>query len=144
MGGSYGGFMTAWIIGKETRWKSAVVERALLSWSSFAGTSDIGGTFPYSYTRAAYPTGWQTWWDLSPLSLAQKVETPTLIVHAEDDFRCPIEQAEQYFMALVRNGTPTEFVRFPGEGHEMSRSGSPLHRRERFDAILEWHERHLR
>lgn len=143
MGGSYGGFLTAWIIGKETRWKSAVVERALLSWSSFAGTSDIGGTFPYSYTREEYPEGWDRWWQLSPLSLAHSVSTPTLVVHAENDFRCPIEQAEQYFMALLRNGTPTEFIRFPNEGHEMSRSGSPLHRSERFDAILDWHQRHL-
>lgn len=144
MGGSYGGFMTAWVIGKETRWKSAVVERALLSWNSFAGTSDIGGTFPFTYTRASYPEGWQEWWKASPLALAQNVETPTLIIHAENDFRCPIEQAEQYFMALLRNGTETEFIRFPGEGHEMSRSGRPLHRKERFDAILDWHQRHLK
>lgn len=144
MGGSYGGFMTAWMIGRETRWKSAVVERALLSWTSFAGTSDIGGTFPFTYTRAAYPDGWERWWELSPLSLVRDVRTPTLIIHAEDDYRCPIEQAEQYFTALLRNGTETEFLRFPDEGHEMSRSGKPLHRKERFDAILEWHERHLR
>lgn len=144
MGGSYGGFLTAWLIGKESRWKSAVVERALLSWNSFAGTSDIGGTFPYSYTRASYPDDWDRWWELSPLSIANDVTTPTLIIHAEDDLRCPIEQAEQYFMALMRNGTVTEFLRFPGEGHEMSRSGSPLHRMERFEAILDWHERHLR
>lgn len=144
MGGSYGGFLTAWIIGKESHWKSAVVERALLSWSSFAGTSDIGGTFPYSYTRESYPEAWDTWWQLSPLSLAHDVETPTLIIHAENDFRCHIEQAEQYFMALLRNGTETEFIRFPDEGHEMSRSGSPLHRKQRFDAILDWHQRHLR
>lgn len=144
MGGSYGGFMTAWVIGKETRWKSAVVERALLSWTSFAGTSDIGGTFPFTYTRASYPEGWEQWWEAGPLSLAHNVTTPTLILHAENDFRCPIEQAEQYFMALLRNGTETEFVRFPGEGHEMSRSGRPLHRKERFDAILDWHDRHLK
>jgi dipeptidyl aminopeptidase/acylaminoacyl peptidase len=144
MGGSYGGFMTAWIVARENRWKSAVVERALLSWTSFSGTSDIGGVFPESYTGERYPKGWETWWRLSPLSLAHRVTTPTLILHAEDDMRCPIEQAEQYFMALLRNGTETELVRFPDEGHEMSRSGKPRHRRERFDAILDWHERHLR
>ena len=144
MGGSYGGFLTAWIIGQEQRWKSAIVERALLSWTSFAGTSDIGGTFPHAYTRKDYPDAWEKWWELSPISLASGVQTPTLIVHAEDDFRCPIEQAEQYFMALLRNGTTTAFIRFPNEGHEMSRSGSPRHRKERFDAILDWHQRHLR
>lgn len=144
MGGSYGGFLTAWILGREDRWRSAVVERALLSWTSFAGTSDIGGLFPEFYTEAAYPDSWERWWELSPLSTAHKVTTPTLIIHAEEDFRCPIEQAEQYFMALLRNGTTTELLRFPGEGHEMSRSGSPRHRVERFSAILQWHERHLR
>jgi dipeptidyl aminopeptidase/acylaminoacyl peptidase len=144
MGGSYGGFMTAWIIGKENRWKSAVVERALTSWTSFSGTSDIGGTFPEKYTGEAFPEGWDTWWRLSPMALAHNVTTPTLVLHSENDYRCPIEQAEQYFMALLRNGTTTEFLRFPGEGHELTRSGKPRHRVERFEAIIEWHGRHLR
>ncbi len=143
MGGSYGGFMTAWMIGQEDRWKSAVVERALISWTSFSSTSDIGGVFPENYTGASYPDGWDTWWRLGPLSLAHGVTTPTLVLHSENDFRCPIEQAEQYFMALLRNGTTTEFLRFPGEGHEMSRAGKPRHRQERFEAILDWHGRHL-
>lgn len=143
MGGSYGGFMTAWLIGQDDRWKSAVVERALLSWTSFAGTSDIGGVFPENYLEVFYPEAWETWWMKSPLAVAHHVTTPTLLIHAEDDFRCPVEQAEQYFMALLRNGTATELLRFPGEGHEMSRSGKPRHRQERFDAILEWHARHL-
>jgi dipeptidyl aminopeptidase/acylaminoacyl peptidase len=144
MGGSYGGFMTAWMIGQEDRWKSAVVERALISWTSFSGTSDIGGTFTENYLGAAYPEGWDTWWSQGPLALAHNVSTPTLVLHSENDFRCPIEQAEQYFMALLRNGTTTEFLRFPGEGHELSRSGKPKHRVERFEAILDWHDRHLR
>lgn len=143
MGGSYGGFMTGWIIGQEDRWRSAVVERALLSWTSFAGTSDIGGVFPENYLEESYPEAWATWWGKGPLACAHQVTTPTLIIHAEDDFRCPIEQAEQYFMALLRNGTATELLRFPGEGHEMSRSGKPRHRQERFEAILDWHSQHL-
>ena len=143
MGGSYGGFMTAWMIGQEDRWKSAVVERALISWTSFAGTSDIGGAFPENYLLEAYPGSWQTLWEKSPLSLADNVSTPTLILHSENDHRCPIEQAEQYFMALLRNGTTVELLRFPGEGHELSRGGKPRHRRERFEAILDWHSRHL-
>ena len=144
MGGSYGGFMTAWIIGQEDRWKSAVVERALISWTSFSGTSDIGGVFPENYLEESYPDAWDMWWRRGPLALAHNVTTPTLVLHAEDDHRCPIEQAEQYFMALLRNGTATEFVRFPGEGHEMSRSGKPRHRKERFEAILDWHDRFLK
>ncbi|MGB7859551.1 MAG: S9 family peptidase [Acidimicrobiia bacterium] len=144
MGGSYGGFMTAWIVAHEDRWQSAVVERALTNWTSFAGTSDIGGVFPENYTGVRYPDGWDLWWKLSPMSIVDKVTTPTLVLHSEEDWRAPIEQSEQYFMALLRNGTTTEFVRFPGEGHEMSRSGKPQHRKERFEAILEWHDRHLR
>ena len=143
MGGSYGGFMTAWMIAHENHWKSAVVERALLSWTSFSGTSDIGGVFPENYLEETYPDSWATLWEKSPLAIADRVTTPTLILHAENDYRCPIEQAEQYFMALLRNNTPTELLRFPGEGHEMSRSGKPRHRKERFEAILEWHARHL-
>ena len=143
MGGSYGGFMTAWMIGQEDRWKSAVVERALSSFTSFAGTSDIGGAFPVNYLVDTYPDAWDLWWRKSPMSIVDQVKTPTLIIHSEDDFRCPIEQGEQYFMALLRNGTPVEMLRFPDEGHEMSRSGKPLHRKERFEAVLDWHHRHL-
>jgi dipeptidyl aminopeptidase/acylaminoacyl peptidase len=143
MGGSYGGFMTAWMIGQEDRWKSAVVERALISWTSFSGTSDIGGVFPENYLLASYPDAWDNWWRKGPLALADNVSTPTLVLHSENDLRCPIEQAEQYFMALLRNGTTAELLRFPDEGHEMSRSGKPRHRQERFEAILDWHGRHL-
>ncbi len=142
MGGSYGGFMTAWMIAHEDRWRSAIAERALTNFASFAGTSDIGGTFPYLYTRAQYPD-WETWWAKSPLAYAHRVTTPTLVLHSENDFRCPIEQGEQYFMALLRNGTPAEMVRFPGEGHELSRSGKPRHRMERFEIVLDWQARHL-
>lgn len=144
MGGSYGGFMTGWIIGNEDRWNSAVVERALLSFVSFAGTSDIGHTFPEYYIEVAMPEGRDRLWEKSPQSLAHRVTTPTLILHSENDFRCPIEQGEQFFMQLLHNGTPAEMLRFPGESHELSRSGKPRHRVERFEAILDWHQRHLR
>jgi dipeptidyl aminopeptidase/acylaminoacyl peptidase len=143
MGGSYGGFLTAWITAREHRFRSAIVERALISWTSFAGTSDIAGVFPSDYTAAAYPDGWQVWWEKSPLANVHQVRTPTLVLHAEADHRCPVEQAEQYFHALLRNGTPAELLRFPGEGHEMSRTGTPRHRLERFEAVLDWHGRHL-
>jgi dipeptidyl aminopeptidase/acylaminoacyl peptidase len=143
MGGSYGGFMTGWLTSHEDRWKSAVIERALVSFPSFAGTSDIGATFPRSYTLADYPDGWETWWEKSPLAYVHNVTTPTLVIHSENDYRCPIEQGEQWFMALLRNGVPTEMLRFPGESHELSRSGGPKHRKERFEAILDWHGRHL-
>lgn len=138
MGGSYGGFLTAWLIAHQDRWRAAIVERALLSWPSFGGTSDIGGWFADAYLGDR-----ELEWQRSPLRLASQVKTPTLIIHSENDFRCPIEQAEQYFDALLRAGVETEFVRFPGEGHEMSRSGTPRHREERFGFILDWLERWL-
>jgi dipeptidyl aminopeptidase/acylaminoacyl peptidase len=143
MGGSYGGFLTAWLIARQDRYSSAVVERALLNWPSFGGTSDIGATFGRMYLDADLPEGQSRLWEASPLSLAHQIETPTLIVHSENDFRCPIEQADQLFMVLKKQGVEAEFLRFPGEGHELSRSGKPKHRLERFEAILDWHHRHV-
>lgn len=141
MGGSYGGFMTAWAIGHDRRYRSAIVERALLSFPSFAGTSDIGPFFGPNYLET---TDLQPMWLKSPLAVADQIRTPTLIIHSEDDFRCPIEQAEQLLMILWQNDVEAEMLRFPGEGHELSRSGKPKHRIERFQAILDWHDRHLK
>lgn len=143
MGGSYGGFLTAWLIGRDPRYRSAVVERGLLSWVSFAGTSDIGATFGKYYLDAEPPRDVDRLWEASPLATADRITTPTLIVHSENDYRCPIEQAEQLLMVLLREGVAAEMVRFPGEGHELSRSGKPKHRKERFEAILDWHRRYL-
>ena len=143
MGGSYGGFLTAWLIARQDRFGSAVVERALLGWPSFGGTSDIGATFSRMYLDADLPDGHDRLWEASPLSRAHQIKTPTLIIHSENDFRCPIEQAEQLFMVLQKQEVESEFLRFPGEGHELSRSGKPKHRLERFEAVLDWHERHL-
>lgn len=143
MGGSYGGFMTAWMTAHHSRFRSAVVERGLLSWNSFSGTSDIGANFPDSYLAAGDRPSTSLMWEKSPLSVADRTRTPTLVIHSEEDWRCPIEQAEQYFFILLRHGVQVEFLRFPGEGHELSRSGKPSHRLERFQAILEWHGRFL-
>lgn len=141
MGGSYGGFMAAWATGHDQRYGSAIVERALLSFPSFAGTSDIGPFFGPNYIET---TELQPMWAKSPLAVADRIRTPTLIIHSEDDFRCPIEQAEQLLMVLWQNDVEAEMLRFPGEGHELSRSGKPKHRIERFQAILDWHDRHLK
>lgn len=135
--------MTAWIIAQEDRWKAAIIERALTSWTSFDGTSDIGGVFSANYLGVSHPEAWEMLWEKSPLALAHQVKTPTLVIHSEEDHRTPIEQGEQYFVALLRAGTPTELIRFPEESHEMSRSGKPRHRKERFEAVLDWHSRHL-
>ena len=143
MGGSYGGFLTAWAIARDDRYRSAVVERALIDWESFAGTSDINRDFSGLYLHPATAADHQALWKASPLATADRINTPTLIIHSESDLRCPIGQAEQFFTALLRNGVEVEMVRFPDEGHELSRSGSPRHRVERFEHILAWHHRHL-
>ena len=143
MGGSYGGFLTAWTIARDHRYRSAVVERALIDWESFGGTSDINRDFAGLYLYPATPEDHDALWEASPLATAGRVETPTLIIHSEDDLRCPIGQAEQFFTALLRKGVEVEMIRFPDEGHELSRSGAPRHRVERFEHILAWHDRHL-
>ena len=81
---------------------------------------------------------------MSPITYVRNIHTPLLILHSDGDLRCPVEQAEQLFVALRMLGRDIEFVRFPGEGHEMSRSGAPKHRVERTEIILEFFNRHLR
>ena len=143
MGGSYGGFLTAWTIARDHRYRSAVVERALTDWESFGGTSDLSRDFSGLYLYPAKAGDHEALWKASPMATADRVTTPTLIIHSESDLRCPIGQGEQFFTALLRNGVDVEMVRFPDEGHELSRSGAPRHRVERFEYILDWHARHL-
>ena len=139
MGGSYGGFLTAWIIGHTDRFAGAIVERGFLDPVSFAGTSDIGSFFGQAY-MGDDPARVQA---QSPQAFAHLVSTPTLVMHSADDLRCPLGQAEQYYASIKSRGIPSELVIFPGENHELSRSGRPRHRVERFDAILEWWSRYL-
>ena len=143
MGGSYGGLSTAMVTALDQSYQSAVAERGVYNWLSMAGTSDIP-FFMDLYLETNMPEGADELWKASALARAGKVTTPTLVLHSETDFRCPVEQAQQYFTALYRSGVDTELLIFPsGEGHELSRSGKPKHRVERFEAILDWHERHI-
>ncbi len=144
MGGSYGGMMTVRLVAVDHRYKSAIAERGLYSWLSFGGTSDIGPWFDRMYLEAQLPAAADLLWQASSLAYAHRMVAPTLILHSETDYRCPIEQAEQLYVLLRRVGTETELVRFPaGEGHELSRSGKPKHRKDRFEIILDWHDRFL-
>jgi len=143
MGGSYGGFAATRLLARSPRFASAVVERALLNFVSFGGTSDIGLHFDDIFLQRTLPADAGDLWAASPLAQAHHITTPTLIIHSEEDHRCPIEQAEQLFSLLRRCGVDAQFLRFPGESHELSRSGSPRHRVERFEAVLEWHGPHL-
>ncbi|WGD37379.1 S9 family peptidase [Lysinibacter sp. HNR] len=139
MGGSYGGYLTAWTIAHDHRFAAAIVERAFLDPEYFIGTSDIGGSFSDEYTGID-PEQMRA---QSPQAVVGQVRTPALVLHSNNDLRCPLGQAERYYAALKRNGVETELVIFPGEDHELSRSGRPRHRLERFEIILDWWQRHL-
>ncbi|MBI4493580.1 MAG: S9 family peptidase [Chloroflexi bacterium] len=141
-GGSYGGYMANWIVGHTDRFGAAVAERSVANLFSMYGTTDIPGFAEYEWLGP--------WWEqpelyrrLSPLTYAQQVRTPLLILHSEQDLRCPIEQAEQLFVALKRLGRTVEFVRFPEESHNLSRSGRPDRRLERLARIAGWFDRYL-
>jgi len=142
-GGSYGGFMASWAIGHTNRYKAALVERAVTTWPSMVGTSDIGSPFVPAMVGADPDLNPEELIKQSPLTYAANIETPTLILHSEQDWRCPIEQAEQLFAAIRRNGVEVTLARFPGENHELSRSGSPKHRLERFELVHDFFRRHL-
>jgi dipeptidyl aminopeptidase/acylaminoacyl peptidase len=142
LGGSYGGYMTSWIVGHTDRFKAACSERAVNSMISEFGSSDFGW-FMRSYLGVFPFEDLQPYIDQSPVTYADKITTPLLILHSEDDLRCNIEQAEYLFTALRILGREVEFVRFPGESHELTRSGSPFHRVTRFEILLDWFGRYL-
>lgn len=139
MGGSYGGYLTTWTIAHDHRFAAAIVERGFLDPVSFEGTADIGWYFGHEYLgEAAAAVAAQ-----SPLHHVDRVRTPTLVIHSENDLRCPLEQGQRYYTALKRGGIETGLLVFPGEDHELSRSGTPKHRRQRFEHILHWWARFL-
>jgi dipeptidyl aminopeptidase/acylaminoacyl peptidase len=142
MGGSYGGFMTSWMVGHTDRFKAACTERALNSFHSEWGSSDFGWTFK-SVTGAFLFENPEAYLRLSPLTYAPNIKTPLLIVHSENDLRCAVEQAEALFTTLRVLKRDVELVRFPAESHELTRSGSPAHRVARFEIILDWLARRL-
>lgn len=142
-GGSYGGFMTNWIVGHTDRFKAAVTQRSISNWLSFYGVSDIG----YFFTE--WEVGCNVWenperlWRHSPLKYVKNIRTPLLILHSEKDYRCPIEQAEQLFIALKHLKRETKLVRFPEANHDLSRSGPPALRLERLNHIVGWFAKYL-
>lgn len=142
-GGSYGGYLTNWIISHDDRFKAAVTQRCVSNFYSFFGTSDIGVNF------GEFEFGGVPWKDAelllkhSPISYVDKINTPLLIVHAENDLRCPIEQSEQMFTALKYLEKEVGFVRIPGESHDLSRGGTPSRRNARLSHIIGWFDSHL-
>jgi len=139
MGGSYGGYLTAWTIAHDHRFAAAIVERGYLDPAAFIGTSDIGSFFSDEYTGTD-PAGLAA---QSPQALVDRVRPPPPGPHPFRHLPCPLGHAARYYAALKRGGVEAELVIFPGEDHELSRSGRPRHRRERFEIILHWWDRHL-
>ena len=138
MGGSYGGYMAALLTTRTDRFVAAVVERGYLDAASFVGSADIGWFFPAGYHGSREAMAEQ-----SPMRHADRVRTPTLVIHSEADWRTPVEQGQRWYTALKLAGVEAELLLFPGEGHELTRSGRPRHRVARFEHILRWWGRHL-
>jgi dipeptidyl aminopeptidase/acylaminoacyl peptidase len=138
LGGSHGGYMTTWLAAHHgDRFRAAVSERAVNAIDSFTGSSDIG----WFFSDALYGADPAEVVRLSPLTYAHMIDIPMLIIHSEHDWRCPVEQAQRLFVALKRRGAETEMLLFPGEGHELSRSGRPKHRVARLEAVVDWFDR---
>ena len=142
LGGSYGGFMTSWAIGHTKRFRAACSERACNNLLTMEHSADIAG-FVRSYVGPDHLTDPAAYLRQSPVSYVRDMTTPLLILHSEEDLRCPIGQAEELFVALRLLGREPVMYRFPGENHELTRSGSPRHRITRAELILDWFRRHL-
>lgn len=143
-GGSYGGYMTVWIIGHTRRFKAAVTQRCVSNFISMWGSSDYNWTFQQALEAGAPFEDFEKYWERSPIKYIGNARTPTLVIHNENDLRCPIEQGEQVFVALKRLGVETEMVRFPNEFHGLSRTGRTDRRIVRLKHILRWFDRYLK
>ncbi|MBO9313732.1 MAG: S9 family peptidase [Chloroflexus sp.] len=142
-GGSYGGYMTAWLIGHDDRFACAVAARGVYNLLTQHSTSDAHELIEIEF--GGFP--WELYeelWDHSPLAHAHKIKTPLLLLHSELDYRVPISEAEQLFAILRRQKKVVELVRYPREGHELTRSGEPRHRADHMRRTLEWFDRYLR
>lgn len=143
-GGSYGGFMTNWIIGHNQQFKAAASQRSISNWLSFFGTSDIGYYFATDQSGAWPWKNAEEMWNQSPLKYADQATTPTLFLHSDQDYRCWLPEAYQMFTALKLHGCEARMVEFHGETHELSRSGKPKSRIRRLHEITDWFDKHLK
>ncbi len=141
-GGSYGGFMTNWIIGHTDRFKACASQRSISNWVSFYGISDIGIGFAGDQQASSIFENPEKLWFHSPLKYASSVKTPTLFIHSECDYRCPVAEGMQMYTALVDKGVDTKLVYFKGENHDLSRTGKPKHRIKRLFEITNWFEKY--
>ena len=144
-GGSYGGFMSNWILGHTDRFAAIATQRSISNWVSMWGTSDIGQGFVDDQTGAKLMDGEaEKIWLNSPLPyIIENAKTPTLIIHSDQDYRCPIEQGYQLLSVLKMRNVPSRMVIFHGETHELSRSGKPKGRVKRLTEITDWMEKYI-
>jgi dipeptidyl aminopeptidase/acylaminoacyl peptidase len=143
-GYSYGGFMSSWIVGHDHRFSAAVVGAPITNLSSFYGTSSIGVRFSEIELGGTRADLLDTYREHSPLTYAHNVQTPVLLLQGEEDFDCPVEQSEQFFVALKRLGKEVEMVRFPGCSHGFLGSGHPRMREEYLSRTLAWFDKYLK
>lgn len=136
-GGSYGGFMTNWIIGHTDRFKAAVTQRCISNWVSFYGTSDVGAFF-VEFQLQKDVSQMDDLWKMSPLAYTANIKTPLLVIHGQEDLRCPQEQGEQMYTAMKKQGVETKMVLYPKSSHGLSREGLPNLRIERLKEIANW------
>lgn len=141
-GGSYGGFSTNWLLGHTDRFKAAVTDRSISNMASMYGTDDIS-LVGFDLDLGTPWSDPMKYWEASPLAYVENIKAPLLIIHSEEDYRCPMEQAEQLFMALKSLRRTVEFARFPNESHGLGRNGKPKHRVERLQRTLDWFEKYL-
>jgi dipeptidyl aminopeptidase/acylaminoacyl peptidase len=142
LGGSYGGYMTTWMVSHTDRFQAACSERSANNLLNLEQNSDAASGFR-ALIGVSHLENPEAYLRQSPISYVRSITTPLLIVHSEEDLRCPLNQADELFVALRLLGREPEMVVFPGESHELSRSGSPRHRVMRADIILDWFRRHL-
>jgi dipeptidyl aminopeptidase/acylaminoacyl peptidase len=143
-GGSYGGYMTVWIIGHTQRFEAAVTQRCVSNFVSMWGSSDFNWTFQMELGKKPPYEDLQNYWTHSPIAYIGNARTPTLVLHNEFDLRCPIEQGEQVFVALKTQGVDSEMVRFPDEFHGLSRTGRTDRKIVRLNHILRWFDKYLK
>jgi dipeptidyl aminopeptidase/acylaminoacyl peptidase len=143
-GYSYGGFMSSWIIGHDHRFKAAVIGAPVTNLYSFYGTSDIGVSFGENQFGGSTLENVEKLVERSPLTYASEVTTPALLLHGETDYRCPIEQSEQFYVALKRQKKAVEFVRFPDSGHGFRKAAHPMLRQEYYDRMVRWLSQYLK
>lgn len=143
-GGSYGGLMTNWIIAHSDRFRAAVSHRSISNWLSFYGLSDIGISYTEGIVGSNPAENPGLLWAKSPLAHAHRIETPLLIMHGENDFRCPIGQAEEIYTLLKRLGKVARLIRYPGSNHSLLKIGKPSLRVDSFEQINAWFNEYLR